>query len=80
VICKDQWEFSLDRKNLFLHHDVLFSLHEFSHVWVSHSKFLLSQHQHKSYDISSIFPVGFSRMIHYNIVVVVFELGYEFIP
>jgi hypothetical protein len=29
VICKDQGEFPLDRKNLFLHHVVLFSLHEF---------------------------------------------------
>jgi hypothetical protein len=29
VICKDQGELPLDRKNLFLHHGVLFSLHEF---------------------------------------------------
>jgi hypothetical protein len=29
VICKDQGEFPLDRKNLFSYHVVLFSLHEF---------------------------------------------------
>jgi hypothetical protein len=57
VFCKDQGEFSLDRKNLFLYHVVLFSLHEFFPVWVSHSKFLTRQHQHKAYVISSIFPV-----------------------
>jgi hypothetical protein len=57
VFCKDQGEFSLDRKNLFLHHVVLFSLHKFFPVWVSHSKFLMRQHQHKAYVVSSIFPV-----------------------
>jgi hypothetical protein len=29
----------------------------FSPVWVSHSKFLTRQHQHKAYVVSSIFPV-----------------------
>jgi hypothetical protein len=57
VICKDKGEFPLDRKNLFLHHVVLFSLHEFFPVWVSHSKLLTRQHQHKAYVVSSIFPV-----------------------
>jgi hypothetical protein len=32
-------------------------LHEFFPVWVSHSKFLTRQHQHKAYVVSSIFPV-----------------------
>jgi hypothetical protein len=57
VICKDQGESPLDLKNLFLHHVVLFSLHEFFPVWVSYSKFLTRQHQHKAYVISSIFPI-----------------------
>jgi hypothetical protein len=57
VICKDQGEFPLDQKNLFIHHVVLFSLYEFSPIWVSHSKFLMRQHQHKVYVVSSIFPV-----------------------
>jgi hypothetical protein len=57
VFCKDQGEFSLDRKNLFLHHVVLFSLHEFLPIWVSYSKFLTRQHQHKAYVVSSIFFV-----------------------
>jgi hypothetical protein len=26
-------------------------------VWVSHSMFLMRQHQHKAYVVSSIFPV-----------------------
>jgi hypothetical protein len=57
VFCKDQGEFSLDRKNLYLHHVVLFSLYEFLPDWVSHSKFLTRQHQHKVYVVSSIFRV-----------------------
>jgi hypothetical protein len=65
--------------NLSLHHVVLFSLHIFFPIWVSQSKFLTRQHQHKAYVVSSIFPIGFSRMIRYDIVIVVFELGYEFI-
>jgi hypothetical protein len=56
VIRKDQGEFPFDQKNLFTHHVVLFSLHEFFPVWVSHSKFLTRQHQHKAYVVSSIFP------------------------
>jgi hypothetical protein len=58
VIYKDQGEFPLDRKNLFLHHIILFSLHEFSPIWVSHSKFLMRQHQHKAYGLPSIFPIA----------------------
>jgi hypothetical protein len=58
VICKDHGEFPLDRKNLFLHHDVLFSSHEFSPVWVSHLKLLTRQHRYKAYVVSSISPVG----------------------
>jgi hypothetical protein len=45
---------------LFVHHFVLFSLDEFLlPFWVSHSKFLTRQHQHKVYDVLSIFCRGF---------------------
>ena len=57
MIRKDQGEFPLDQKNLFTHHVVLFSSHEFFPDWVSHSKFLTRQHQHKAYVVSSVFPV-----------------------
>jgi hypothetical protein len=56
AICKDQGSFPFDRRNLSIHHVVLFSLHEFSDVLVSHSKFLTRQHQHKASVVSSIFP------------------------
>jgi hypothetical protein len=67
VICKDQGEFPLDWKNLFLHHAVLFSLHEFFLVWVSHSKFLTRQHQHKVYVSSLIFTMGVFEMMAIDI-------------
>jgi hypothetical protein len=51
----------------------------FPHVWVSHSKFLTRQHQHKAYVVSSIFTVEVFEDDTYGIVIVVFELGDEFI-
>jgi hypothetical protein len=80
VICKDQGEFPLDWKNLFLRHVVLFSLHEFFPcLGFSFKVFNEATSTQGLCRIIYFCHRGFSRMIHYDIAIVVFELGYEFI-
>jgi hypothetical protein len=57
VFCKDQGEFPFWSEELvYTSCCTLFFAWVFP-VWVSHSKFLTRQHQHKAYVVSSIFPI-----------------------